>query len=291
MALTTVSDIAAARAAIAALRAGGARIALVPTLGALHEGHRALMTHAATVADAVVASIFVNPLQFGPADDFERYPRTPQADAAALEQAGVRLLFAPSTREMYPHGAAATRITGGEVATTFEGRSRPGHFDGVLTVVEKLLNVLTPDVVVFGRKDAQQGFLVRRMVADLDHPARVEAVDTVREADGLALSSRNRFLSPADRAVARALPDALRAAAAAADRGVAAALAAAHAVLAAQDGVRLDYLAVVDPTTFLSVDDGYRGPALVLIAAQVGSTRLIDNEVIHLVTRGGPSPT
>ncbi|WP_375401680.1 pantoate--beta-alanine ligase [uncultured Amnibacterium sp.] len=282
MALITASGVAAARDAVAALRADGARIALVPTLGALHEGHRALMTHAATVADAVAVSIFVNPLQFGPAEDFERYPRTPQADVAVLEQAGVRLLFAPSTQEMYPDGAAATRITGGDVASRFEGRTRPGHFDGVLTVVDKLLNVLTPDVVVFGRKDAQQAFLVRRMVADLNQPVRVDVVDTVREADGLALSSRNRFLSPADRVVAQALPEALAAAAAAAERGVAAALAAAHAVLDAQQGVGLDYLAMVDPATFRSVDDGYRGPALVLIAAQVGSTRLIDNEVIHL---------
>lgn len=282
MALTTVSTVVRARAEIAALRSAGARIALVPTLGALHAGHRTLLEHAATLADAVVASIFVNPLQFGPAEDFERYPRTPEQDEAVLEAAGVRLLFAPSTPEMYPDGPAATRISGGEVAARFEGATRPGHFDGVLTVVDKLLNVLTPDVVVFGRKDAQQAFLVRRMVADLNQPVRVEVVDTVREPDGLALSSRNRYLTAADRAVAVALPEALAAASSAAGRGPEAALAAAGGVLATRQGVTLDYLAVVDPATFQSVADGYRGPALVLIAAQVGSTRLIDNEVIHL---------
>lgn len=282
MALTTVSGIDRAREAVAALRADGARIALVPTLGALHDGHRALLEHAAGLADAVVASIFVNPLQFGPAEDFERYPRTPRADEAVLRGAGVSLLFAPSTREMYPNGPAATRVSAGGTATRFEGATRPGHFDGVLTVVDKLLNVLTPDVVVFGRKDAQQAFLVQRMVADLNQPVLVEVVDTVREADGLALSSRNRYLSTADRAAARALPEALAAASSAADRGPAGALAAAHAVLSGRGGVRLDYLAVVDPATFEAVTDGYRGPALVLIAAEVGSTRLIDNEVIHL---------
>jgi pantoate--beta-alanine ligase len=275
----TVADV---RAAIAGLRAEGRRVALVPTMGALHEGHRALVRHAQAVADAVVVSIFVNPLQFGPTEDLNRYPRTPDEDLAVLEGEEADLLFAPSVAEMYPGGPVGTRITAGPVAARLEGRSRPGHFDGVLTVVAKLLNVVQPDVALFGRKDAQQAFLVQRMVADLNLPVAIEVVDTVREPDGLALSSRNRYLSPEDRAAARALPRALEAAASAADRGVDPAIAAAQSALAGEPRVRLDYLALVDPATFAPVDDGYRGPALALVAATVGATRLIDNEVIHL---------
>ena len=205
-----------------------------------------------------------------------------EQDLAALEEEGADLLFAPSAVEMYPDGRGGTRVAAGPVAARFEGRSRPGHFDGVLTVVAKLLNIVAPDIAVFGRKDAQQAFLVRRMVADLNLPVAIDVVDIVREPDGLALSSRNRFLSPGDRAAARTLSRALEAAGSAADRGVDPAIAAAQSALAGEPGVRLDYLAVVDPATFSPVDDGYRGPALALVAATVGSTRLIDNELIHL---------
>jgi pantoate--beta-alanine ligase len=275
----TVADV---RSAVAELARAGRRVALVPTMGALHEGHRTLVRHAHRVADAVVVSIFVNPLQFGPTEDLDRYPRTPDEDLAAIEAEGADLVFAPSAAEMYPDGPTGTRVVAGPVASSFEGRSRPGHFDGVLTVVAKLLHIVQPDVALFGRKDAQQAFLVRRMVADLDMPVRIEVVDTVREPDGLALSSRNRYLDPQDRAAARALSRSLRAAGGAADGGAEAAVAAAQSVLAGEPRVRLDYLAVVDPATFTPVADGYRGPALALVAATVGSTRLIDNEVIHL---------
>ena len=183
---------------------------------------------------------------------------------------------------MYPDGATQVTVHAGTIGGMFEGRSRPGHFDGVLTVVAKLLNIVAPDVVTFGRKDAQQLFLVQRMVADLDIPVRVEAIDTVREPDGLALSSRNRFLDPAHRRAARALSAALEAAASSAERGVAAAVSAAQGALMGEPLVDLDYFAVVHPATFLPVDDGYRGPAIAIVAARLGSTRLIDNETINL---------
>jgi pantoate--beta-alanine ligase len=275
----TVAD---ARAAVAELRRDGRRVALVPTMGALHEGHRTLIRQARAVADAVVVSIFVNPLQFGPTEDLDRYPRTPDEDLAAIEGEGGELLFAPSVAVMYPDGPAGTRVTAGPAAADFEGRSRPGHFDGVLTVVAKLLSIVQPDVALFGRKDAQQAFLVRRMVADLNLPVAIEVVETVREPDGLALSSRNRYLSAEDRAAARAIPRALQAAASAAERGVDPAIGAAQAALAGEPRLRLDYLAVVNPATFVPVDARYRGAALALVAATVGTTRLIDNEVIHL---------
>jgi len=199
-----------------------------------------------------------------------------------LTQHGVGYVFAPSVGEMYPNGGTEVTVTGGEVATLFEGRSRPGHFDGVLTVVAKLLGIARPDYVVFGQKDAQQVFLVQLMVADLNFATRVEVVPTVRAADGLALSSRNRYLNPEERRAATALSRALEAAASAADRGIDAVLAAAQSVFMDERLVKLEYLKVVNPRTFLPVDDGYRGPARVLIAAQVGSTRLIDNDSLYL---------
>ena len=266
---------------------GAQRIALVPTMGALHDGHLALVERAGQlrregVIDAIVASIFVNPLQFGASEDLDKYPRTFDEDVAALEAAGVEYVFAPDVDEMYPTGTLETRITAGAVGSMFEGRSRPGHFDGVLTVVAKLLNIAAPDVVVFGQKDAQQVFLVERMVRDLSMPVRVVVVETVREDSGLALSSRNRFLDEKEHRAARALSAALEAASSSADRGIDAVIAGAQSVLMGENLVELDYLAVVDPKTFLPVDDGYRGPARVLIAARVGSTRLIDNERIRL---------
>ncbi|MCU1525453.1 MAG: pantoate--beta-alanine ligase [Microbacteriaceae bacterium] len=258
------------------------RIALVPTLGALHDGHFALVRRAREVADLVVVSIFVNPLQFGPTEDLDRYPRTLEADVAQLEQLGVDWVFAPSVAEMYPSGTIQTRVTAGEVGSLYEGRTRTGHFDGVLTVVSKLLNIAQPDVAVFGQKDAQQVFLVKRMVADLNLPVTVEVVQTVREQDGLALSSRNRFLDAKEKRAALGLSIALEAAESSADRGIDAVLAAAQSVLMGESMVQLDYLKVVNPETFLPVDDGYQGKAVVLVAARVGTTRLIDNETIFL---------
>lgn len=260
----------------------GRSVALVPTMGALHEGHLALVDRARQLADTVVVSIFVNPLQFGPGEDLDRYPRDLRADLEALNQHHVAYVFAPTVVEMYPDGGTETTVTGGEVATLFEGRSRPGHFDGVLTVVAKLLGIVRPDHVVFGQKDAQQVFLVQRMVADLDFATRVEVVPTVRADDGLALSSRNRYLNPDERRAATALSRALEAAASAADRGIDAVLAAAQSVFMDERLVKLEYLKVVNPRTFLPVDDGYRGPARALIAARVGSTRLIDNDLLYL---------
>jgi len=266
---------------------GGRRAALVPTMGALHDGHLALAARAVELAkqgvvDVVVASIFVNPLQFGPNEDLDKYPRTFDDDVALLEAAGVDFVFAPTVEEMYPNGPLETTVTAGAVGSMFEGRSRPGHFDGVLTVVNKLLNIAGATVVLFGQKDAQQVFLVQRMVRDLSMPVRVEVVETVREESGLALSSRNRFLDAKQHRAARALSAALEAAASSADRGIDAVIAAAQSVLMGENLIELDYLAVVNPTTFLPVDDDYRGPARVLIAARVGTTRLIDNERIRL---------
>ena len=277
MSVTVIETIAELRTALA-----GRTVALVPTMGALHEGHLALVARASQLAESVVVSIFVNPLQFGPNEDLAKYPRTLADDLAKLEAAGVEFVFAPSVAEMYPAGPSETRVTAGHVGTLYEGRSRPGHFDGMLTVVSKLLGIVRPDLVVFGQKDAQQVFLVQRMVADLNVATSVEVVPTVRESSGLALSSRNRFLDEREKRAALSLSTALEAAQSSGDRGVDQVVAAAQSALMGENLVQLDYLAVVDPTTFLPVDDGYRGKARVLIAARVGDTRLIDNELIHL---------
>ena len=277
MSVTVVETISELRAAV-----DGRRVALVPTMGALHEGHLALVARARELAPTVVVSIFVNPLQFGPNEDLDRYPRTMADDLAKLDAAGVEFVFAPAVSEMYPNGASETRVTAGEVGRLWEGRSRPGHFDGMLTVVAKLLGIVRPNVVLFGQKDAQQVFLVQRMVRDLDIATEVAVVPTVREASGLALSSRNRFLDERETRAALTLSTALEAAASSSDRGIDAVLAAAQSVLMGESQVVLDYFGVVDPTTFLPVDDDYRGKARVLIAARVGDTRLIDNELIHL---------
>ncbi len=277
-----VETIAGIRSELQPLRAAGKTVALVPTLGALHDGHLAHVARARELADVVVVSIFVNPLQFGANEDLAKYPRDLDGDLAQLERHGVEYVFAPTPAEMYPDGGTQVKVTGGPVASLYEGRSRPGHFDGVLTVVAKLLHIVQPHVVTFGQKDAQQLFLVQRMVRDLDIPVAVEVVDTVREADGVAMSSRNRYLGPNERMAARALSRALEAAQSASDRGIDTVLAAAQSVLMDEKLVTLDYLKVVDPTTFLPVDDGYRGPARVLVAARVGPARLIDNDSLYL---------
>ncbi|GAA1517727.1 pantoate--beta-alanine ligase [Agromyces terreus] len=279
-----VSTISGLRAALDERRRGGASVALVPTMGALHEGHLALVRRARELADVVVVSIFVNPLQFGPSEDLDRYPRTLDADVAALAGLGVEVVFAPSVAEMYPAGASPTRVVAGSVGGLYEGASRPGHFDGMLTVVAKLFSIAQPDVAVFGQKDAQQVFLVRRMVRDLDLRLEVDVVPTVREADGLALSSRNRFLDDTGRRAALVLSEALGAAADSAGEGVDEALAEAVAAFGDHDGVELDYFVIVDPETFLPVAADASGPALALVAANVGSTRLIDNRAVILAS-------
>lgn len=270
------------REAVAAERAAGRTVALTPTLGALHEGHLAHVRRAAEIADTRVVSIFLNPTQFTQPADLERYPRTLDADVDLLAGEGVDLVFAPSVDEMYPTGPTATTVSAGAVGSTFEGRSRPGHFDAVLTVVAKLLGIVTPDVVTFGQKDAQQLFVVKRMVGDLNIATRVETIPTVREPDGLALSSRNRFLSASERTAARTLSAALEAAVSAGERGIDAALAAAQGALMGEELVDLDYFAIVHPATFRPVDDDYRGPAIAIVAATLGSTRLIDNEPLRI---------
>ena len=265
--------------ALDAVRVGGRTVALVPTMGALHAGHAALLREATALADAVVVTIFVNPLQFGPGEDLDRYPRTPGADLTLLREHGVELVFAPRAAEVYPGGAApAVTVAPGPLGELLEGASRPGHFTGVLTVVTKLLGLIRPAVAVFGEKDYQQLTLIRRMVADLELGARIVGVPTVREPDGLALSSRNRHLSPAERSRALALSRALRAGAAAGPSGAGAVLAAATAEL--QDpGMTVDYLALRGPDLGAAPATG---PARLLVAARVGATRLIDNVPLTL---------
>ncbi len=277
--VTTIADL---RARLDAARAAGRRIALVPTMGSLHDGHLSLVEHAAAIADEVVVSIFVNPLQFGPTEDFEQYPRDLERDRAALAGHPGTIVFAPAVDEMYPLGASQTRVTAGAVGGLFEGRSRPGHFDGMLTVVAKLLNIVQPDSAVFGQKDAQQVHLVQRMVRELDIRTRIEVAETVRADDGLALSSRNAFLDERQRRAARSIPLALEAAQSAGDLGIDAVLAAAQGVLMGEPAIELDYFAVVDPATFRPVPDEFRGVARALVAARVGSTRLIDTETLVL---------
>jgi pantoate--beta-alanine ligase len=251
------------------------RVALVPTMGALHGGHVALVREAHRVADSVVVSIFVNPLQFGPGEDLDRYPRTLDDDLRLCAEEGVAVVFAPPLEEMYS-AEVQVRLCAGPLGERLEGSSRPGHFDGVLTVLSKLFHLVQPHVAVFGEKDAQQLAIVRRMVADLDFPLQVVGVTIARDADGLALSSRNRYLDGEQRGSALALSRSLRAGVAAADVGAAAVLDAASEVLRAEPGVRLDYLRLVT-ADFDDVPVTYRGPARLLVAAFVGPTRLIDN--------------
>jgi pantoate--beta-alanine ligase len=272
--------------ALAALRADGRSVALVPTMGALHDGHRALIRRAGELADAVVVSVFVNPLQFAPGEDLDRYPRPWDDDLAACTDEGVAVVFAPSVEVMYPD-EPIVRVRAGAAGDLLEGAHRPGHFDGVLTVVAKLFNLVRPDVAVFGEKDAQQLALIRRMVSDLDVPVHVVGLPTVREPDGLARSSRNAYLSVDEHARALTLSRALFAGAAAADDGAWAVREAAGAVLDAADGVDLDYLELVDAATLRPVDSAFTGNALLLIAARVGSTRLIDNVAVVV---GAPAP-
>jgi pantoate--beta-alanine ligase len=262
---------------VAAWRDAGERVVLVPTMGALHEGHLALVRAAREdvgPSGAVVVSIFVNPLQFGPHEDLERYPRTLETDLRLCAAEGVDVVFAPAVDEVYPGGEPVVTVDPGPDTASLEGRARPGHFRGVLTVVAKLLGLVGPDVALFGEKDYEQLAKVRRMVADLCMRVEVVGVPTVREPDGLALSSRNRYLSTEERARALSLHRALLAGADAAADGADAAMAAASAVLSDASGVDVEYLVLAGPDL-----DGApgAGPARLLVAARVGTTRLIDN--------------
>jgi pantoate--beta-alanine ligase len=266
-------------------------VVLVPTMGALHDGHRSPLRVARELAGpggAVVVSIFVNPLQFGPAEDFDRYPRPIEHDLAVCAQERVTAVFHPDAAQMYPSQPLVT-VNPGPAGRLLEGRSRPGFFDGVLTVVLKLFQLIQPDAAVFGAKDAQQIALIRRMVTDLDLAVPIVEAPLHRDPDGLASSSRNAYLSAAERAAALALPRALAAAAAVAGRGARPALAAARSVLdeaaAGDPPVKLDYLVLADPDTFAEVGSEHRGTALALVAAKVGTTRLIDNARLQI----GPS--
>lgn len=269
------------RAALAAALADrSGRRAVVMTMGALHDGHLALVERARAEAAVVVVTIFVNPLQFGAEEDLDTYPRDLDGDLARLAAVGADLVFAPSPDVVYPDGDPVVRVSAGHIGEVLEGASRPGHLDGVLTVVLKLLHLTRPDIALFGRKDAQQLAAVRRMVRDLDVPVEVLGVDTVREPDGLAMSSRNAYLSPLDRERALVLSRALRAGADAAPEGAVAVREAAGSVLAEAESaghLELDYLALVDPATFAEVDDAWRATAVLAVAARIGNTRLIDN--------------
>lgn len=281
--MIVVNTIAAVREAVARFRASGSTIAFVPTMGALHTGHISLVERAKREADVTVMSIFVNPLQFGPNEDLSRYPRPVENDEAMAREAGVDILFRPEVKEMYPHEREIT-VTAAAVAADWEGASRPGHFDGVLTVVAKLFNIVQPDISVFGRKDLQQAVLVKAMVYDLDMPLRIIVAPIIREHDGLALSSRNRYLSESDRKAALALNQSLkevRRAFARGERNTAALEAAGRAVLDHEAGVKTDYFAVVDGSTLSRHETADKSFAAI-VAARVGSTRLIDN-----ITLGG----
>jgi pantoate--beta-alanine ligase len=278
----TRGDLAAARAA------APGRVGVVMTMGALHEGHAALVREARRTCDTVLVTIFLNPLQFGPAEDLARYPRTFDADLALCTREGVDLVFAPGPDVVYPDGDPGVRVGAGRLGDVLEGRSRPGHFDGVLTVVAKLLHLTRPDAAYFGQKDAQQLLIIRRMVRDLDFGCEVVAVPTVREADGLAMSSRNMYLTPLDREVALTLVRSLRAGDAVASEGASAVRRAARGVLVAEPLVLVDYLVLVHPESLEDVPEWYSGPALLAVAARVGRTRLIDNAVLT-VGRPGSS--
>ena len=265
------------KSAVQAIRRGGSGLAFVPTMGALHAGHLALVAEARRQSKAVVASIFVNPTQFTAGEDLDRYPRQEATDAAVLEQGGCDLLWLPGVRDIYPDGFATT-VTVAGVSARWEGEARPGHFDGVATVVARLLLAVAPDVALFGEKDFQQLAVIRRMVADLGLPVWILGVPTVRDADGLALSSRNAYLSADERARAVALPQALADARQAIRDGTdpRQALTEAKERLSQAGFTRVDYLALVDSDT-LEPADRY-GPNLrLIVAAAIGGTRLIDN--------------
>ena len=281
MSVLVAKTIEECRGAIVRLRTGR-RVALVPTMGALHEGHLSLVDLAGERAEVVVVSVFVNPTQFGPHEDFDRYPRDLERDVRLLAGRGASIVFAPDSRTMYPEPPLTT-ITMRGITDDLEGFHRPGHFDGVLTIVAKLFHVVQPDVAVFGQKDAQQAAAIRRMVADLDFPIEIVVGPTVREPDGLALSSRNAFLSSADRLEALALHAALDRASSLAREGIDDAdrlLDAIREELSRHPDVAVDYVAIVERDSFRPVRR-LSVPAVAAVAARIGGTRLIDNVVLE----------
>lgn len=276
-----IETIDATRAAIAEARATGARIGFVPTMGFLHEGHLRLVDEAKRRARCVVMSLFVNPTQFGPSEDFSRYPRDLTGDAAKAASRGVDLLFVPDVTQMYP-AAPSLHVTADDLPTRWEGEIRPGHFSGVLTVVAKLFNIIAPDVAVFGRKDFQQATLIRRMVRELNFPIDLVVAPTVRESDGLALSSRNTYLDASARQSALALVESLRAAVrgfSEGERNGARLTALGQESLSAHPEVRVDYFAVVDQAEMRPVETA-TSESVAIVAARVGKTRLIDNMIL-----------
>jgi pantoate--beta-alanine ligase len=269
-------------------RAAGARIGFVPTMGSLHDGHMSLLVAARERADKVIASVFVNPLQFGPGEDFERYPRTPDDDSKLLAASRCDLLFLPGVNEIYPDGPSATRVSVPSLSQILCGAVRPGHFDGVATVVAKLFGIVQPDLAVFGEKDYQQLAIIRRMTADLDLPVQIVAAPTVRAADGLAMSSRNRYLSAADRATAPQIFASLQEATtqiAAGLRNYSEIEEQGAATLRAAD-MQPDYFSVRDAVT-LMVPDATTREIVVLTAARLGKARLIDNLRVRLPGAAG----
>lgn len=278
--LRTYHRIAEIRRELASVRAEGKSIGFVPTMGALHSGHLSLVDRARESSDVVVMSVFVNPLQFAPGEDYTRYPRDIRADTEMAEERGVDFLFIPDVAEMYA-GDQQITVHAGPIGDAWEGESRPGHFDGVLTVVAKLFNIVEPDQAVFGQKDLQQLAVVRAMVRDLSYSIEIVAEDTVRDDDGLAMSSRNRYLSPSDREKALVLPRALTLISerfAQGEHRSEKLEEEAKEMIEAVDGVSLDYLAIVDAGTFQRVELAAPGCA-VIAAIRVGATRLIDNRL------------
>jgi pantoate--beta-alanine ligase len=276
--MRVIHTIGEMRAASRAARAGGARLGLVPTMGALHEGHLSLVRAARAKSDVVAATIFVNPTQFGPNEDFSKYPRNLQNDSALLEREGVELIFAPAVEEMYPAGAITWATVEG-MSDRLCGASRPGHFRGVTTVVAKLFNIAEPDVAFFGQKDAAQAAIIRRMVRDLNMPVQIEVCPIVREPDGLAMSSRNSYLNAGDRSAALTLYRSLTRAEElfkSGEKDSAKLIAAGKKEFAGQPAVRLDYFEIADPDSLQPVPAVDR-PALAAVAAYLGKTRLIDN--------------
>lgn len=278
----TREELRAARAALP-----GTDVAVVMTMGALHDGHALLIRRARAEHDHVIVTIFLNPLQFGPREDLSRYPRTFDEDMEICTAAGVDLVFAPTPDVVYPGGDPGVRVSAGPLGEVLEGQSRPGHFDGVLTVVLKLLHLTAADSAYYGQKDAQQLLLIRRMCVELDVPVKVIAVPTVRESDGLAMSSRNMYLTDSDRDVALCLSRALAAGAQVASLGPSAIRRAARDVLVAEPLALVDYLVLVHPNTLHDVPEWYRGEALLAVAARVGTTRLIDNQPVVVGPGGG----
>jgi pantoate--beta-alanine ligase len=284
--MKTIRTVSALSAELATARQSGKKISFVPTMGAIHAGHLSLIEIAKKQSGLVVASIFVNPLQFNSASDFDLYPRNEAADTAALEAAGADVLFLPSVEEIYPNGKVNTH-SAGPIGDIFEGQARKEHFDGMLTVVARLFEIVSPDVAVFGAKDAQQLFLIRRMLQqekNSDWGSKLQLVEgpTIRESTGLALSSRNQRLSASEMQVALSLSEALDKAhkCAAKGEGISSALAEAMKVFSSNPEAKLDYLALVNPESFEALEDGFTGQALMIVAAEVGNVRLIDNRSI-----------